>query len=380
MMYLMEYDRKSPKHSNESVDCAMEAADGKVYGILKEGNTYYIKTTTPDKKNLAESYEYINGFNYRNENGYKSFNEASKQLELKVMNINEAAGKHDPVSVYDFKKSQKGLDELTKEARKELDRMQQLLQNSENIGNCDKCDISKVGVPFDEDGEATLDKDPKGEKVNQFEKLKAFDQKESDKLNDYREEIGLMLEEADEIFKPEDFEDMIEDDDEEEKDSTKDDSLVGFGDEDNDEEEDEKDDDVDDAIDELMEEYFGDEDDDTEEVDLNQLNESIDRITDMVVEQLCGKKKKKTLCGTIDKIVKEEVEDFVAYGKHPKFQKPAFSVNYKKDAESKFGREWDDDSAKGNEPYSRKIGDGKPFSETVKLLTDDIMNQLKKKN
>ena len=134
MEYLMNY-KPSINESVSPVECHMKGADGKVYGVIKEGNKYYIKTTEPGKETIAESYQYINGFNYRNENAYNSYNQATKMLEQKLMAINESRGIHEDVSTADLNRGEKLLEGLTKEARKELDRMKMIMENSENIGN-----------------------------------------------------------------------------------------------------------------------------------------------------------------------------------------------------------------------------------------------------
>ena len=56
MMHLMDYDNtlNESKKTNNGIECHRTAADGKEYGIIKEGAYYYIKTSTPDKMNIAE--------------------------------------------------------------------------------------------------------------------------------------------------------------------------------------------------------------------------------------------------------------------------------------------------------------------------------------
>ena len=170
IQYLMGYDEKSMNESKKSnnVEFHKLGADNKVYGILKEGNMYYIKTTEQGKEQLAESYEYIGGYNYRNENGYKSYNEATKQLELKLISLNEAYGVHEDVSTVDFNRGRKTLATLTEAARKELDRMHQIFENSQTIGKDntgdpeskgEASDPAKQGDPFEEPAKAELDKD-----------------------------------------------------------------------------------------------------------------------------------------------------------------------------------------------------------------------------
>ena len=175
MQFLMEYKTTPKVDTKAGIEYTINTADGKTYGIIRENNMYYIKTTTPDKANIKESYEYIGGHNYRNEHGYKSFNEATKHLELELMCINEAMGKHEDVSVVlNPNKGKEDMKTLTEAARTELDRIHQIFENSGNIGHyknpfSDKEskgsasaeNTEKNNAPFEDKAEATLDKDPK---------------------------------------------------------------------------------------------------------------------------------------------------------------------------------------------------------------------------
>lgn len=144
MNYLMEF-KNQPKEVRSNIEYHANGADGKVYGILKEGTKYYIKTTESGKENIAESYEYINGFVNRRENEFKSYNDATKHLELKLMSLNEAYGKKQDVSTVDLKRNDKAFANLTEEARKELDRMHQIFENSCKIGKDCSCDPESKG-------------------------------------------------------------------------------------------------------------------------------------------------------------------------------------------------------------------------------------------
>lgn len=169
MLSLME--DKTVKKPVSNIEYHANGADGKVYGILREGTKYYIKTTEPGKENISESYDYINGFVNRRENEYKSYNEATKHLELKLMSLNEAYGKKNNTSTVDMKRSEKVFANLTEEARREIDRMNEIFENSCKIGSHCICDpeskgkstatqTEKNGDPFSEKTEAKLDKDP----------------------------------------------------------------------------------------------------------------------------------------------------------------------------------------------------------------------------
>ena len=134
MEFLMGYRMPVNENKNSNIEYHTNGADGKVYGIVREGTKFYIKTTTPGNEELFESYDYINGFNDRKATEYKSYNEASKQLELRLMSLNEAYGVKNDVSTVDFNRSSKVMSTLTEEARKELNRLTQIMENSVNIG------------------------------------------------------------------------------------------------------------------------------------------------------------------------------------------------------------------------------------------------------
>ena len=113
------------------------------------------------------------------------------------------------------------------------------------------------------------------------------------------------------------------------------------------------------------------------------MQESIDRITDAVCEKLAPKKKP-TLAEAIDKIVKEEVSRLDAWGKHPRYQEPAFQTPENKEVSPNDAKDWNDDSARGSEPYGKKIGSSAPFDKQVSALTEAVMavlreNYIKKK-
>lgn len=89
---------------------------------------------------------------------------------------------------------------------------------------------------------------------------------------------------------------------------------------------------------------------------------------DYVLESVVDKVLKKRL-------VKENKLD--VFGKHPAYQKQPMTLpsNFEP---SKFGKEWDDDSVKGEKPYGTEIGHGgDPYTERViDMLTDSVVDKL----
>ena len=63
------------------------------------------------------------------------------------------------------------------------------------------------------------------------------------------------------------------------------------------------------------------------------------------------------------------------FGKHPSYRKKPMTTPPNKEV-SRCGRDWNDDSAKGEEPFGKKIGSSAPYDDVINMLTDAIMNKL----
>ena len=64
------------------------------------------------------------------------------------------------------------------------------------------------------------------------------------------------------------------------------------------------------------------------------------------------------------------------FGKHPAYQKQVMSLPPNGDG-SKWGRDWNDESTKGDEPYGKQIGhSGDPFTDTVNTITNAVVTAL----
>ena len=67
------------------------------------------------------------------------------------------------------------------------------------------------------------------------------------------------------------------------------------------------------------------------------------------------------------------------FGKHPAYRKVPMTTPPNKEV-SKSGRDWNDDSAKGEQPFGNKIGNSAPFTdEVIDMITDNIMKRINKK-
>ena len=457
MEYLMEYKTPKQESASSGIEYHTEGADGKVYGIIKEGNTYYIKTTAKGKENLKESYDYIGGFNYRNENGFKSYNKACGILEQKMIALNEQYGIHKDVSVVDMDRSKKALEGLTEAARKELDRVKMIMENSVNIGNhgdpeskghANPSQTEKLNDPFNEKAKAQLDKDdvksesdPK--KANsgytdasknvelQMTSDKAPSKNDTNSINDLKNTEDDLDGKSVAAEKPkggkavmvnEGLLDGIDDDvietpmDQADLDEPVDDEpdpmaagLVGTDDEE---------DDLDTLMEQFNELLCGDDETltgphgklDVQTVDevtaasqspkseekqealdgpkgsgkaisWDKLDEStrknLSGIIDGVVNRMMEsrKAKKMTLSEKIEKMVRENLD---AWGDHPRYgEEPMTTPADTEVLRGTADKDWNDDSAKGSERYGKKIGNGKPFDEVVKMLTDSVIDMIK---
>lgn len=67
------------------------------------------------------------------------------------------------------------------------------------------------------------------------------------------------------------------------------------------------------------------------------------------------------------------------FGKHPAYRKVPMTTPPNKEV-SKYGRDWNDSSAEGEEPFGKQIGSNAPYSEeVVNIITDAVVNMLGKK-
>ncbi len=136
MQHLMSYginESKSTNNSNGIVEYSQKGADGKTYGILREGTKYFVKVAPQkDTQVLAEDYDYIGGF--LNRKGYDSYTKASNALNLELIHVNESCGSKEPVkSQFNINESAEWENTQTKEAKEELGRFYQLCENVDNL-------------------------------------------------------------------------------------------------------------------------------------------------------------------------------------------------------------------------------------------------------
>jgi len=151
MKALMGYGLKTEnKQAYSSVEYQKQGADGKVYGIVREGTKYYIKSA-PNKANLLkEDFSYIGGFRNRKENEYTSFANAQKQFDLKMMSLKEAANKTDfNISSWDLDKKENVVVEASEKMQNEILRERQIMKNAMAINEKKAVCCDVPGCPKD---------------------------------------------------------------------------------------------------------------------------------------------------------------------------------------------------------------------------------------
>lgn len=139
------------KKSYSSVEYSKQGADGKVYGIIREGAKYYIKVSNNSKNIVKENFDYVGGFVNRKDNEYNSYANALKQFDLKMMSLKEAYGngKNIIIESWNPDRNEELAVESTDKMRKEIMRQRQIMGNATMIHEGkDGCCDCKGGDPF----------------------------------------------------------------------------------------------------------------------------------------------------------------------------------------------------------------------------------------
>lgn len=81
------------ENTNRSVvELTKKGPDGKVYGIVRENQTYFIKVSDKTENLVAEDFNYIGGLKNKTDKSYTSYSQATRHLNLKFISLNEALG------------------------------------------------------------------------------------------------------------------------------------------------------------------------------------------------------------------------------------------------------------------------------------------------
>lgn len=82
----------------------------------------------------------------------------------------------------------------------------------------------------------------------------------------------------------------------------------------------------------------------------------------------------------VKSILSEEKTVLHDFGKHPGYRKKPMELPQTGSDNVNGMRDWNDDSVHSEEPFGSKIGDGKPYDKLVQMITDSVMESLKKKD
>ena len=88
MTYGLQTESKNNQYSG--VEYQRAGADGKTYGIVREGANYYIKVSEKTNSPLKEDFDYIGGFRNRKNFEYSSYANALKNFDMKMNSIKES--------------------------------------------------------------------------------------------------------------------------------------------------------------------------------------------------------------------------------------------------------------------------------------------------
>lgn len=388
MRSLISYGNNDDKASScgNIVEYKTVGADGKTYGILREGTKFYImQAPKKDTEVLAEDFDFIGGIMNKKQYEYNSYQKASKQLDLKLMSLNEAyEASKKPVEQYNFTHDAEWQVEETKEMRAELDRFNQICENVGVImhdGFKNGKPTSKT-APFTEKPTADGTKDLKAKEENPEKAGSPFtvggtvtnEMLASDKKNtknggtetyseDVKEKDGgiaasktgkgkavMCKESVGRTFK------LTEN------------QAIAWA--------------------RSLEPDYVDNDTDTEigssepycEDGVCEGEDCFYEIELDGVEPGTGDAEEFTEpydeCGEPECVHESELHDF---GKHPAYGKRPMTTPPVNGA-PKFGVEWDDESVKGDEPFGKSKGNPAPYIEDiVNIITDSITSQILKK-
>ena len=137
MKAMMTYGLQTESKNNasyNSVEYQREGADGKLYGIVREGTKFYIKVSDKTRGALKEDFNYIGGFRNRKDNEYTSYANALKQFDIKMISLKEAKGNTKlMVESWNPENNEKLMVEATASMQREIARQRQIMGNAATI-------------------------------------------------------------------------------------------------------------------------------------------------------------------------------------------------------------------------------------------------------
>ena len=129
MTYGLQTESKNNQYSG--VEYQRAGADGKTYGIVREGTKFYIKVANKQYNVIKEDFNYIVGFRNRKDYEYSSYANALKNFEMKMSSINESVGNRTPmVESWNPERRELLMVEATESMRREIARQREIMGNA----------------------------------------------------------------------------------------------------------------------------------------------------------------------------------------------------------------------------------------------------------
>lgn len=413
MKELMGYKSQSSVAPKSNIEYMTEGADGKVYGVIRENNKYYIKVANKGKNLVSENFDYIGGFANKKANEYTSCSVALKNIELKLMEINNSRG--GKMIVEQVTNPSRNADlkiRLTESMAKEIARSKQIVENSTRIEKGqpivenEKCTPkvgsgAHVGTPKNdpEYTEVTPDngKENTPETPGKKNLSKPFGAKDDGTAGVRKQKTDLVKFDGKHISESkeqlldriinEEFENMLNEPEEDDKEI-----FDGFGEEGQEGGQIEKARELNDELGEILddmefpedeslypeeegEDLFPEEEGEFPEEEEYEITSDDDFKED---EDPAIKRESRRIRGRF--MNEDTLHDF---GRHPSYRKPAFRTPSNSHQEFPWANKWDDESVENETPYGTKIGDSAPFNTKVDYelnrAVDESINRFFKK-
>lgn len=129
MTYGLQTESKNNQYSG--VEYQRASADGKTYGIVREGTKFYIKVANKQNNVIKEDFNYIGGFRNRKDYEYSSYANALKNFEMKMSSINESVGNRTPmVESWNPERRELLMVEATESMKREIARQREIMGNA----------------------------------------------------------------------------------------------------------------------------------------------------------------------------------------------------------------------------------------------------------
>ena len=104
------------------------------------------------------------------------------------------------------------------------------------------------------------------------------------------------------------------------------------------------------------------------------------KLASKAIDKLANKKDEKENGQEDEKVNEDYIFEVTLndFGKHPAYRKKPMTLPANADG-SEWGEDWNDETAKNELPYGRKIGSSAPFNNVVDTITDAVVTALSKK-